>query len=374
MKRERIAKTVTLLSDNTVPWFPRVIKDIDDFSTEILEYGGALDSDHPGFSDPEYRKRREMISDIALSYKHGEPIPRVEYTEDEVKTWGKVYEKLTELFPTHGCREVNHIFPLLEENCGYSPTNIPQLEDVSQFLQETTGFSLRPVTGLLTARDFLGGLAFRVFHSTQYIRHHSAPLYTPEPDIIHELMGHAPLLADPDFAAFSQEIGLASLGQSEEDVTKLATLYWFTVEFGLCLEGESLKAYGAGLLSSFGELEYCLSDKPKVLPLELPEASELEYPITEFQPTYFAAKSFKDAQIKVQDFCNNSLNRKFGVKYNPITKSVIVLNDRNRLIHTLEGIQHDLNTVKSSLRVIDALDKTESNLKYQRTNPDLKKK
>ena len=102
---------------------------------------------------------------------------------------------MKDLWAKHACDEFNYILPLLETNCGYGVDNIPQQQDISNFLKECTGFTLRPVGGLLTSRDFLNGLAFRVFFSTQYIRHHSKPLYTPEPDICHELMGHAPMFA-----------------------------------------------------------------------------------------------------------------------------------------------------------------------------------
>jgi len=329
---------------DTVPWFPSKIQDLDRFANQILSYGSELDSDHPGFTDPVYRARRKEFADIAFNYKHGQVIPDPGYTAQEKGVWKEVYTNLTRLYKTHACYEHNHVFPLLEENCGYSPDEIPQLQVVSDFLRSVTGFTLRPVAGLLSSRDFLAGLAFRVFHSTQYIRHHTRPNYTPEPDVCHELLGHVPLFADPAFAQFSQEIGLASLGASDEYIEKLATCYWFTIEFGITRQNGQLKAYGAGLLSSFGELEWCLSGKPELKTFD-PEVTGLQkYPITEHQPIYFVTESFEDAKQRMIDFAA-TIPRPFGVRYDPYTQSIQLLDSKRQIQKLLTNINHEMRTL-----------------------------
>ncbi|XP_060861120.1 protein henna [Metopolophium dirhodum] len=340
------------VKDNYVPWFPLRIRDLDKYANQILSHGAELNADHPGFTDPVYRMRRKYLADTALNYRHGDPLPYIEYTEEEVKTWGTVFRELTKLYPTHACNEYNHVFPLLVENCGYRDDCIPQFEDISNFLKDSTGFTLRPVGGLLSSRDFLAGLAFRVFHSTQYIRHHSRPLYTPEPDICHELLGHVPLFANPAFAQFSQEIGLASLGAPDDYVQKLATCYWFTVEFGLCRQNGELKAYGAGLLSSIGELRYSLSGEPELKPFDPEVTGDQEYPITEYQPTYFVAESFDDVKDKLIKFAK-TIPKQFGIRYNPYTQNVQVLDSKLQLQELANNISNELQILRYTLNKMD---------------------
>uniref|UniRef100_A0A672PZ41 tryptophan 5-monooxygenase n=1 Tax=Sinocyclocheilus grahami TaxID=75366 RepID=A0A672PZ41_SINGR len=323
-----------------VPWFPKKISDLDKSACRVLMYGSDLDADHPGFKDNIYRKRRKYFADLAMSYKHGEPIPRVEFTEEEVKTWGVVFRELNKLYPTHACREYLNNLPLLTQYCGYREDNIPQLEDVSNFLRERTGFTIRPVAGYLSPRDFLAGLAFRVFHCTQYVRHSSDPLYTPEPDTCHELLGHVPLLAEPSFAQFSQELGLASLGASDDAVQKLATCYFFTVEFGLCKQEGSLRAYGAGLLSSISELKHSLSGSAKILPFEPNVTCKQECLITTFQDVYFVSESFEEAKFRMREFAK-TVQRPFSLRYNPYTQSVCVLKDMPSINDVVEELRHD---------------------------------
>ena len=262
--------------------------------TSLIE----LEADHPGFNDPEYRARRDEIARWALAHTPGGTIPAIEYTAEEQATWATVFDTLTGLFPSHACTAFNDVV----EELGYNAAALPQIADVSAFLEGRTGFRLQPVAGLVAARDFLGALSRRVFCATQYIRHHSRPLYTPEPDVVHELMGHAPMLAIPEFADLSQKIGEGSLEADDEQIEQLATLYWFTIEYGvLSTEGE-LRAYGAGLLSSFGELEHALSGAVEIRPFDPLVAKDTSYPITTYQPLLWSVGSIREAFEKMEAF------------------------------------------------------------------------
>jgi phenylalanine-4-hydroxylase len=257
-----------------------------------------LEADHPGFNDPDYRRRRDEIARLAPPLDSGRLPQRVEYADSERATWATVFDKLTALYPTHGCRE----FLDVAGDIGYSANELPQLADVSAFLSDRTGFRLQAVAGLVSAREFLGALARRVFCATQYIRHHSQPLYTPEPDIVHELMGHAPMLGIPEFAELSQKIGEGSLSADDEQVEQLATLYWFTIEYGVLFEDGELRAYGAGLLSSFGELEHALSGEVEIRPFDPWQAKDIAYPITTYQPLLWSVSSIRQAFDKMDEF------------------------------------------------------------------------
>ncbi|MEM8769486.1 MAG: ACT domain-containing protein [Pseudomonadota bacterium] len=325
---EPLAEKLLILDRQEVPWFPRHISELDLLASHTLDAGAELTADHPGFKDTDYRQSRARIDALARAYHHGAPLPEPDYSMEETATWQTVYTKLRKLHAAHACNAYERAIAELEAEAGFGAAQIPQFTAVSDFLKERTGFRLRPVSGLLGPREFLAGLAFRVFFATQYVRHHSRPLYTPEPDVCHELIGHAPMFADAAFADFSQEIGLASLGASDQDIEALSRCYWYSVEFGLLREGEGLKAYGAGLLSSFGELEYaCGRGKdgrlPDYLAWDPAAAADRPYAITEYQSGYFVAPSLQQAKRRMRSFCRD-LPRPFYARYNDTTERIWV--------------------------------------------------
>jgi phenylalanine-4-hydroxylase len=256
-----------------------------------------LAGDHPGASDPAYRERRNHIAARAVAWTPGEPIPRIEYTDAEHEVWRIVSRELAPKHERYACRE----FRAAASALALPADRIPQLDEVTAGLEPLTGWRYQAAAGLVPLRDFLGALGDRIFHSTQYIRHGAMPLYTPEPDLIHEVIGHGNLLASPRFAAIKRAAGLAAQRVETDDALQfLADVFWFTIEFGVMREDGEVRAYGAGILSSYGEIEEFRG--ADLRPLDLLEMGTLEYDITNYQPVLFCADGMGELEDVVGGF------------------------------------------------------------------------
>lgn len=256
-----------------------------------------LADDHPGANDPDYRRRRNEIAQAALSWEPGQPLPTVDYTDEEHAIWATVSR---ELRPKH---EKYAIRAFLEgkEALALPEDHVPQLQEVSDRLSSLTGFRLHPAAGLVPLDVFYGSLADRVFHSTQYLRHGSTPLYTPEPDILHEIVGHGNLLASPEVAEVKRLAGEAARRcETEAGLQFVADVFWFTIEFGVMHEHGELRCYGAGLLSSYGEIEEFRG--AEVRPLDFHEMGTFDYDITHYQPVLFACDGMSELTERVGGF------------------------------------------------------------------------
>ena len=249
----------------------------------------VLAPDHPGFNDPVYRRRRNRIADLALRYRPGTPVPEVEYTDAEHGVWVEVWRNLEPLHRRYAFSAYRRLSPLV----GLDHHRIPQLRRINRVLEGLYGFRMLPVAGLVSARMFLSHLAEGIFLSTQYIRHHSMPLYTPEPDICHELIGHAATFGDAELCALNRVFGRAAKHARDAAAMKrVGRLYWYTLEFGVVEERGALKAYGAGLLSSFGELGR-FETHASLLPWDVDRIAATPYDPTTYQSTLFVAPSFE---------------------------------------------------------------------------------
>lgn len=257
-----------------------------------------LAESHPGRDDRTYLRRRGEIAGAALAWDRAiEPVPTIAYTEAEHEVWRTVSTELAPLHALYAHRE----YLGAKERLGLPTDHVPQLAEVSERLVPLTGWSYVCAPGLVPLRDFYADLGQRTFNSTQYLRHGAEPLYTPEPDIIHEVIGHANQLASPRFAAITEAAGQASLRLETEDAMQLvADVFWFSIEFGVMYEGDEAKAYGAGILSSFGEIQEF--GQMEIRDLDLADMGTLNYDITAYQPVLFAARSLAHLEDVVGDF------------------------------------------------------------------------
>lgn len=212
------------------------------------------------------------------------------YTPEQHALWRRLYRRQASLLPGRACDEFIDSLAKLD-----AADAIPQFERISEALFKATGWRLVAVPGLVPDRTFFAHLANRRFPVTVWLREAHEFDYIVEPDVFHDFFGHVPLLFNRVFADHLQEYGkggLKALGLG--GLAFLARLYWYTIEFGLIAGPQGLRAYGAGILSSGGEIEYCLaSPRPHRIAFNVERVMQTRYRIDAYQESYFVIRDFR---------------------------------------------------------------------------------
>jgi phenylalanine-4-hydroxylase len=215
------------------------------------------------------------------------------YSETDHAVWRTLFRRQQSQLRHQACQEFLEATGVM----GMSDAGIPKFSELNRILEKTTGWRIIGVEGLLPELDFFEHLANRRFPVTWWIRRPDQLDYLSEPDLFHDLYGHAPLLMSPLFADYMQAYGRGGLrahGFGPQALAQLTRLYWYTVEFGLIDTAEGLRIYGAGILSSKGECDYCLnSAAPNRIGFDLQRVMNTRYRIDTYQKTYFVIDSFQ---------------------------------------------------------------------------------
>jgi phenylalanine-4-hydroxylase len=235
--------------------------------------GGALRGDYSG-ADAQYVVTQDWSA----------------YTPDQHALWRRLYQRQAQLIPGRACEAFIDSLARLDIGAG-----VPDFERTTAALQQATGWRLVAVPGLVPEQVFFEHLANRRFPVTIWLREPEEFDYIAEPDVFHDFFGHVPLLFNPIFADHMQEYGKGGLKALQQDgLELLARLYWYTIEFGLIKSPQGLRAYGAGILSSGGEIDYCLSSPhPHRIPFNLERVMRTLYKIDSYQETYFVIDDFQ---------------------------------------------------------------------------------
>ena len=268
-----------------------------------------LESNHPGFTDKNYVKQRNQIAQKAIEFQENfkvnqdiQKIPIINYTNEQHKLWNFLISKISKKIKKFAAKEIHQSL----ENFDVPKDKIPTFQEINSKLAKIgSKFKVLPTLGLLSLEDFNSGLSRDIHLSTQYIRHTKQPEFTPEPDIIHDLIGHLPSLIIPKMRMTVKLFGQKASKLKDKDLEKLSRLFWFTFEYGICKEGNQIKAYGAGNLSSISDLERCIDPKQvKHKKFDIQEILETPYNPQKPNQVLFVAESIDHAMDQITNFLN----------------------------------------------------------------------
>jgi phenylalanine-4-hydroxylase len=265
-----------------------------------------LEPGHPGLGDESYVRRRNDLFALCRRYRLNRlGPPLIDYTPEETRIWREVTPKLEELHRRYASR----IYLQAKQDLGISQMEIPQLRNLSEQLTRATRMHLVPAEGPLPYRTFYTYIGERGFPVTQFIRHGSHPEFTPEPDMIHDCLGHVPPLLNSDYAELLTLIGkAASKTPKPEQVLALKRFSWFSIEFGLIEEEGETRIFGAGILSSTGEIPFALSTAVKRRPFVTDEVIATDYDPSRMQDLLFVIPSFGFLRHEVEQLLS-----RFGI-------------------------------------------------------------
>ena len=292
-------------------------------------------SDIPAL-DPDYTHLPEMGGDVFTAPLRRpaqvgadwlEPEQR-SYTLPEHAIWDDLYARQLDILPGRAASA----FMAGLQKLGLGRGGVPDFARLSKELSALTGWSVVPVPMLIPDHVFFWHLANRRFPAGNFIRSRETFDYIQEPDVFHDVFGHVPMLADPVFADYMQEYGRAGWKAMRYNRLKsLGALYWYTVEFGLVMEGNELRAYGAGILSGPAEAVYAVeAQSPNRIFLNVDRVMRTDYVIDDLQPTYFVIESFADLYRQTVERDFDRLYRSLGPGFTYANSAVI---DVDNVLH-----------------------------------------
>jgi phenylalanine-4-hydroxylase len=214
------------------------------------------------------------------------------YTAEDHATWDTLFARQSQLLPGRASEAYLRGLDVLK----LSKPGIPDFAELSERLMKLTGWQVVAVPGLVPDDVFFDHMANRRFVAGNFIRRPDQLDYLQEPDVFHDVFGHVPMLADPVFADYLEAYGRGGQRALGLDALKyLGRLYWYTVEFGLIREGDGLKIYGSGIVSSYAESQFALDDpSPNRIGFDIARVMRTEYRIDDFQQNYFVIPSFDE--------------------------------------------------------------------------------